>query len=291
MPTQVFYTISTAQDIAGEVYSPGNPTIAPDGSVGDANTHIYTGALTIGQPTKIKAMLVRNAGSYGPISSVYYSKLALGAAQAEPVVFNPGSKVGPLGSFVTTTMTSATPDVTIWYTLVDPGDFIEPIDGTGTPSLDAYSVVNGGSITVAVPTTIYARAIKTTAPTFIRSDLSSAVYDPDPGTLSIPACVWDPVVGTPTSIGSSVVFTVFNTAPGIQIWITTNSNSYIDPLDSNGNPQPYAQGPYVSGDTFVVVSATSPINLTARAIRAGSIAGDPGYAQLKSYGVNSPPEV
>lgn len=265
MPTQIFYTLSTTQDASGEVLPPSSPTIAADGSPGDPNTRIYTGALTIGAPTRIKAMSVRNAGLYSTINSVYYSKLALPPDQAQPVGYLPGKKTGPEGQVLSIKLQTATTGATIWYMVSAQLDILDPLDSSGSPVTGALSVANGGLVTITIPSRITARAIKTAAPAFTRSDLTTSAYTVLPVTDTLPGCTFTEPGGA-GHINETRIVTIFNASPGVAIYYIV-ADSQIDPLDSNGNPIPGASGPISSGTQ--IMGVPHPSYVTARAILSG----------------------
>lgn len=265
MPVQIYYTVSTTQDVDGNVLSPADPTIAPDGSPGDVNTQVYGGPLRIGQPTRIKALAVKNAGLYSSVTSVYYSKLVLPPDKAEPVGFLPGSKTGPEGTIYDVKLSTATTGATIWYVISPEGSILDPLDASGSSINGSQSIANGGTITVTVPSTVTCRAIKTTAPVFTRSDLTTAQYTVLPPPTTLPSCTFNPPGGSGT-IDETILCTVTNSQAGVSIYYIVDPDVVRDPLDSNGNPLPFAMGPINSGDSVLV---GHPSVLSARAVLAG----------------------
>jgi hypothetical protein len=278
--SQIFYTISTTLDNDDEVIDPPAPTVLSNGEPGP-NTNIYGSSLVITRPTKIKAMNVGNASLVSPITSVYYSKLTLPPAKAEPVAFLPNgvSDAAP-GTQYSVLMASASPGVTIYYRLVAPGENGEVLDVNGDPVVDAISTANNSTITVVAPIEIRAQC---KGPGYIPSDLTLAVFDQTTPKLGTPVIDPNGAIGMIDDVVPVTVTAVLadGTSPALGSTIhyifTELGSSPPDVLDSNGVPLPGVTS--VSGPE-TTINAVIPSWLHVKTTAPGYLPSDKASARF-----------
>lgn len=248
-----------------------------DGSTPSSNSTPYSGSFTVSGNATVSAIAISAGGNSAVTTATFVINLQAAAAPS----FNPAT--GPVSAGAQVTLSSTTPNATIYYTT----DNSNP-----TTSSQQYQ----GAITVNATETIRAIAI---APGYSASSVSSATYTIS--SSSVVAPTFNPAGGT---FSSAVQVTLSSATQGATIHYTTDGNpatissqaySTAIPVNSGtvtinaiaelgGNPSPPASATYTisaaSGSSYSgkVMSGTgSGAKPVAQASVQMYVAGSAGY--------------
>lgn len=184
---------ATAQSVSLADVTPGAIIYyTVDGSAPTTGSPVYSGAITVGKNTTIKAVAI--AGGYGPSASASATYMI---RTAQPT-FNPsgGTYTGPQS----VTIADSTPGVVIHYTL----------DGTYAT---ANSPVYSGPITITNSSTLNATAVA--------SDYAASLQTSGGYTIRAAQPSFNPAPGV---YGTSQVVSISDTTPGAVIHYTLDGN-------------------------------------------------------------------
>jgi hypothetical protein len=256
--------------VESDAYTSNGPAILRAYNAGNVSTLLYGSNLTsgrdqLGPAVKFVVPVVTNGKVYvGAQSEVDVFGLFGSEPQTAAPVFSPAA--GFYASSVTVTMTSATPDATIYYTT------------NGTAPSTASNLYSG-PVTLAVTTTLNAIAIssgavqstESTAAYVVASQTAPPNFTPAAGTY----VAAQSVTLSDDTVGATIYYTTDGTTP------THNSTVYTGAIAVSKTTTIQAIGSYaglsdsavVSGTFTITSNGTTPINF-------GQGFSNPGCMQL-----------
>ena len=243
--------------VESDAYTSNGPAILRAYNAGNVSTLLYGSNLTsgrdqLGPAVKFVVPVVTNGKVYvGAQSEVDVFGLLGSEPQTAAPVFSPAA--GFYASSVTVTMTSATPNATIYYTT----------DGTA-PS--TASNLYSGPVTLAVTTTINAIAISNGA---IQSTESSAAYvvasQTAPPNFTPAAGTYvaaQSVTLSDDTVGATIYYTTDGTTPthGSAVYTAAIAVSKTTTIRAIGSYTGLSDSAVVSGTFTIASNGTTPIN-------------------------------